>query len=224
MLGLFLRRMLAADVLHVTTPGRTLATYVKSSPPKTPTNRAKKWAPATVPVTKANGHLIVALEDESQSPLGTVPLSEAKQLAESKQLKLVIVDEACKPPRFRLMSGAELFKLQMQYKSAEGAQAAEEELAEAGKRPLKDKEVHLGLGIEDNDFEIKMRMLNEFYERGHSVSVEISGKLPKWKKVNGAAMLKELIERVAKATGGRARTVKSSESGATLHVASKYKK
>jgi translation initiation factor IF-3 len=135
---------------------------------KTPTNRAKKFSPTTVPVTKANAHLEIHLFDDKDSDLGKVRMSEAKQLAEKRELKLVITDESCSPPRFKLMSGAELFKLQMKTKESDADNAV---------KNLKEKEVDFNLGISDHDFDIKMKMVANFHERGHAVKIKVISKI-----------------------------------------------
>jgi translation initiation factor IF-3 len=140
---------------------------------KTPTNRAKTWQPSTVPVTRANQHLEVHLTDAANNvELGKVSLGEANRLAKERELRLVITDESTSPPRFQLMTGTELFKLQMTYKGQQ-----KDALKEPGQRVLKEKEVDLNLGIEDHDFDIKMKMVARFYEQGHPVKISIDSKV-----------------------------------------------
>jgi translation initiation factor IF-3 len=135
---------------------------------KTPTNRAKKFAPTTVPVTKANAHLEIHLFDEKDADLGKVKMSEAKRLAERGELKLAITDESCSPPKFKLMTGAELFKLQMKTKESDAANPV---------KNLREKEVDFNLGISDHDFDIKMKMVANFYERGHAVKLKVISRI-----------------------------------------------
>ena len=136
---------------------------------KTPTNRGKKFAPITVSVTKANQHLEVNLFDEKDVDLGRLSMAEAKKQAESRQFKLVITDESCSPPKFKLMSGQELYKLQMKFKEAESDSKEN--------KVLKEKEIDFNLGISDHDFEIKLKMISNFYEKGHPIKINIISKI-----------------------------------------------
>lgn len=81
---------------------------------KTPTNSHKVFRPTTVAVTKQNKHLEVDLSDENGQEIGKVRLAVADQMAKTKNLRLVIMNESTSPPKFRLLHGSDLVKLQMQ--------------------------------------------------------------------------------------------------------------
>ena len=133
---------------------------------KTPTNRHKKFWPTSVAVTKQNEHLEVDLTDEIGKELGKMTLREAGNLAKSKELRLIIVDESTSPVKFKLVDGKDLVKMQMKAKE-EGAN--KEGL-------LKVKEIQINLGIAENDFETKTKMANSFLEKGHDVNILIKAK------------------------------------------------
>lgn len=134
---------------------------------KTPTNRQKIFRPTSVPVTKQNQHLEIDLSDENGKELGRVSMKEASELAKSRNLRLAIVDESTSPPKFRLLEGKELARLQMQAKQ-DGA---------TGKEVVhKMKEVQINLGIADHDLEIKTKMANNFLEKGHDVNILIKSR------------------------------------------------
>lgn len=134
---------------------------------KTPTNRHKVFRPTTVSVTKQNQHLMVDLSDENEIELGKVNLQEANEMAKSKNLRLVLVDESASPPKFRLMHGSDLVKLQMQ---------AKHDGVEDENHHLRTKEIQFNLGISDHDLEIKAKMGNNFVEKGHDLIIHIKSK------------------------------------------------
>ncbi len=139
---------------------------------KTPTNSHKTFRPTTVPVTKANQHLEIELFDENNADLGKMSMQAANERRlKNPVLKLVIIDEKTSPPKFKLMTGSELFQLQMT--SRENSRT-EKELND---KPLKQKEIDLNLGISDHDLEIKLKMAQNFYEKGHSIKIVLSSKI-----------------------------------------------
>ena len=134
---------------------------------KTPINRAKAFSPTTVNVGKGNKHLLVNLFDEIDNDLGKISLDEANELAKIKELKLVIVDEECSPVKFKLMNGNSLYKLQREYRETNKDFVKE----------AKEKEVRFKLGIDENDFAIKKKMIQQFYEKGYSVKIIIKSQI-----------------------------------------------
>jgi translation initiation factor IF-3 len=136
---------------------------------KTPFNRGKVFSPTTINVGKGIKHLIVNLFDETDRNLGNVSLEAADKLAHEKELKLVIVDEACSPVKFKLMNGADLYALQLKFREDN------KEAVKVAKR----KEVVFRLGIEDNDFDIKLKMIQQFYEKGNIVDILVKSQINK---------------------------------------------
>ncbi len=98
--------------------------------------------------------------------------SQAQDKANRSELKLVIIDEVSSPPKFQLMTGQELFKLQMKLKENEKI-----EKAAYVNKVLKEKEIDFNLGISDHDFETKLKMMNNFYEKGHPIRIKVASKI-----------------------------------------------
>lgn len=159
---LLARPSLHSSLLH--------SSAVQQAEYKTPTNRHKIFRPMSVAVTKQNQHLEIDLSDENGKELGRVSLKEASELAKSRSLRLAIVDESTSPPKFRLLQGKELARLQMQAKQ-DGATDKE-----GGGVVHKMKEVQINLGIADHDLEIKTKMANNFLEKGHDVNILIKSR------------------------------------------------
>lgn len=134
---------------------------------KTPVNRPKMFTPSTLPVTNANKHLKVNLFDDKDIDLGEMRLDKAKELADTKGLKLVITEDSTTPPKFKLMSGHDLYQLQMKFR---------ETLKDNVKEP-KLKEIDVNLGIDDHDLDIKVKMLKNFYDKGCTVKFKVSSKI-----------------------------------------------
>jgi translation initiation factor IF-3 len=151
-----------------------------SSEYKTPTNNSKTFKPSTIAVTNANKHLEINLFDQNDTFLGKMSMEKAKEMANKKELKLVVVDDKESPPKFKLMTGNQLYKSQMTTK-------------ETIKVP-KSKEIDINLGISDHDLDTKIKMLHNFHEKGHLVTIKIISKIIN-KKVNSWINL-ELILRV----------------------------
>lgn len=142
--------------------------YAENYKSPTPTNRAKIFRPMTVGVTKANQHLIIDLNDENDKELGHMSLEKANDLAESRQLKLVIIDEEPSPPKFKLMTGGELAKIQIKMKH---------EGRDLSNKVSKDKEININLGISDYDLEMKIKMAKNFHEKGHNVLIAVKSQI-----------------------------------------------
>jgi translation initiation factor IF-3 len=134
---------------------------------KTPVNRPKAFRPSTLPVTNANKHLIINLIDEKDIDLGEIRLDKAKDIADSKELKLVIIDEVSSPPKFKLMNGNDLYQLQIKYR---------DDYKENVKEP-KTKEIEVNLGIDDHDLDIKLKMLKNFFEKGYSIKFKVTSRI-----------------------------------------------
>jgi translation initiation factor IF-3 len=134
---------------------------------KTPANSHKVFRPSTIAVTNANKHLIVNLFDQSNTDLGKMSMEKAKELSLKGDLKLVIIDESTKPPKFKLMNGNELYQLQLKHRDEKRAEK------ETGNKFLKEKEVDINLGISDHDLDVKVKMIHNFYEKGNPIKIKI---------------------------------------------------
>jgi len=130
---------------------------------KTPTNNSKTFKPTTIAVTNANKHLMINVFDQKDTFLGKMSMEKAKEMANKSELKLVIVDDTESPPKFKLMTGNQLYKAQMNTK-------------DAVKVP-KNKEIDINLGISDHDLETKIKMLHNFHEKGHFVTIKLISKI-----------------------------------------------
>lgn len=138
---------------------------------KTPTNRTKVFKPSTVAVTNANKHLVIEVFDHDDKDLGKMSMEKAKELADKSELKLVITDESCSPPKFKLMTGNELYKLQVKTRHDHKLDK------ESANKVTKSKEIDINLGISDHDLEIKLKMAHNFYEKGHPITIKILSKI-----------------------------------------------
>jgi translation initiation factor IF-3 len=134
---------------------------------KTPVNRTKTFSPTTIAVTNANKHLIIDLFDENNVNLGQMRLDKAKELADGKNLKLVITEETSAPPKFALMNGHSLYQLQMKYREANKDNVKEQKF----------KEIEVNLGIDDHDLDIKIKMLKNFFEKGDLIKFKVLSKI-----------------------------------------------
>lgn len=133
---------------------------------KTPTNSHKIFRPTSLAVTKQNQHLEIDLTDEIGKELGKMTLKEAGQLAKSRNLRLVIVNETTSPVKFKLVDGKDLVKMQMKAKEEGASKEVSHKL----------KEVQINLGIAENDLATKIKMANNFLEKGHDVNILLKSK------------------------------------------------
>ena len=123
------------------------------------------FEPSTVYMSNANKHLTIVLFDENDQNLGNMSFEKANLVANNKTKKLVQINENS-PPEFKLMTGHELHQLQMAVKEKKKA-----------KKIIKDKEVQMNLGIEEHDLDIKVKMIKNFYEKGHLIKIEIQSRI-----------------------------------------------
>lgn len=135
---------------------------------KTPLNSKKRFEPTTVAVTKANKHLDVELIDDKDNSKGKVNIAAAKEMADKLQLKLVCIDEKSSPPKFKMLSGKELHKLQMDIKE-KNREKKEKGLL----KNVKEKEIDLNLGIGDHDLANKLKITESLFNKGHIVKIKV---------------------------------------------------
>lgn len=85
-------------------------------------------------------------------------LSDAKALAESQSLDLVLINEFSKPPIVKIMN-------------------YEKFIYEAGKKPnnksLELKEIKIGPNTSENDLGYRIKQMSEFLEKGHKVKISM---------------------------------------------------
>ena len=105
----------------------------------------------------------VQLIDAEGLNRGVVNLAEALQLAEEAELDLVEIVPNASPPVCKILDyGKHRF-------------AEQKKVAEARKRQkvVEIKEIKLRPGIDDHDYEVKMRAVRRFFEEGDKVKVTL---------------------------------------------------
>ena len=103
----------------------------------------------------------VRLIDDTGKQLGIFPVREAIQMARDKGLDLVEVAPNAVPPVCKILDYGK-FKYEAQKK----ANAARKK-----QRVIEVKEIKMRPGIDDNDYNIKMRKVREFLDEGDKVKV-----------------------------------------------------
>ena len=105
----------------------------------------------------------VRLIDSNGDQLGVKSRQEALEIATTRNLDLVLVAPNAKPPVCRIMDyGKYRFEQQKKEKEARKKQ-----------KVINVKEVRLSPGIEDHDFNTKLRNARKFLEKGDKVKVSI---------------------------------------------------
>ena len=105
----------------------------------------------------------VRLIDSNGDQLGVKSRQEALEIAATRNLDLVLVAPNAKPPVCRIMDyGKYRFEQQKKEKEARKKQ-----------KVINIKEVRLSPGIEDHDFNTKLRNARKFLEKGDMVKVSI---------------------------------------------------
>jgi translation initiation factor IF-3 len=103
----------------------------------------------------------IRLIDDEGNQVGIVALEEARQRAEEKSLDLVEVAPDARPPVVRMMDYGK-FK----YEEARAARDARKK-----QHTIQVKEVKFRPGIEEHDYEFKMRHARRFLEEGNKVKL-----------------------------------------------------
>ncbi len=105
----------------------------------------------------------VRLIDSNGDQLGVKSRQEALEIAQTRNLDLVLVAPNAKPPVCRIMDyGKYRFEQQKKEKEARKKQ-----------KVINVKEVRLSPGIEDHDFNTKLRNARKFLEKGDKVKASI---------------------------------------------------
>ncbi|MCT2537202.1 translation initiation factor IF-3 [Aquibacillus koreensis] len=105
----------------------------------------------------------VRLIDSNGDQLGVKSRQEALEIAQTRELDLVLVAPTAKPPVCRIMDYGK-FRFEQQKKEKE---------ARKKQKIINVKEVRLSPGIEDHDFNTKLRNARKFLEKGDKVKVSI---------------------------------------------------
>jgi translation initiation factor IF-3 len=105
----------------------------------------------------------VRLIDSNGDQLGVKSRQEALEIAQTRNLDLVLVAPNAKPPVCRIMDYGK-FRFEQQKKEKE---------ARKKQKIINVKEVRLSPGIEEHDFNTKLRNARKFLEKGDKVKVSI---------------------------------------------------
>ena len=105
----------------------------------------------------------VLLIDHEGTKRGIVPTPDAISLAEEVGLDLVEVAATANPPVCKLLDFGK-FKYQEQKKANE---------ARKKQKVIEIKEIKMRPGIDDNDYDVKMRAMRRFLEEGDKVKVTL---------------------------------------------------
>lgn len=105
----------------------------------------------------------VRLIDENKKQVGIIPLKEALEIAEGKELDLVEISPKTDPPVCRILDyGKYLYSLR---KKAHEAQKLQ--------RKIQIKEIKFTPAIGVHDIEVKVKKIKEFLKEGNKVKVTI---------------------------------------------------
>ncbi len=125
----------------------------------------------------------VLVIDEQGEKRGVLPLEEALALAEEAGLDLVEVAPNSKPPVCKILDYGK-FKYQAQKKAAE---------ARKKQKTVEVKEIKMRPTIDTHDYEVKMKALRKFLDKGDKVKVTIRFRGRELAHTN---LGRELLERV----------------------------
>ena len=105
----------------------------------------------------------VRLIDETGQNVGVVSKIDALARAEEAGLDLVGVSRDAEPPVCKILASGK-FKYQEQKKAAE---------ARKHQKTVEIKEIKMRPGIDDHDYDVKMRAMKRFFEEGDKVKVTL---------------------------------------------------
>ena len=128
----------------------------------------------------------VRLIDETGAQLGIVPTRQALDMAKEKGLDLVEVAGDARPPVCKILDYGKL-----KYIKKKKEQEAKKKATQ-----MSVKEVQLRPRIEEHDFNVKLRRMEEFLQRGDKVKVVLlfRGREMAYAKKTGEEMMGKLIE------------------------------
>lgn len=101
------------------------------------------------------------LIDETGENRGETPLAEALQVAVDAGLDLVEISPNAEPPVCKVMDYGK-FKFEAQKKAAE---------AKKKQKTVEVKEIKMRPGIDQHDFDVKLRSMRKFFDAGDKVKV-----------------------------------------------------
>jgi translation initiation factor IF-3 len=101
--------------------------------------------------------------DENGEQLGVISISKALELAEQAALDLVEVAPSADPPVCKILDYGK-YKYEAQKKKSE---------AKKKQKVIDVKEIKMRPGIDDHDYQVKMRNMRRFLEDGDKVKVTI---------------------------------------------------
>jgi len=105
----------------------------------------------------------VRLIDEDGTPLGIVPIKDAQRIANQKSLDLAKIAPQAVPPVCKIMDyGKYTFELNKKEKESKKNQ-----------KVVSIKEVRMNIGIEEHDFNVKLRNGIKFLQDGDKVKVTV---------------------------------------------------
>ena len=105
----------------------------------------------------------VQLIDAEGKNHGVVPIATAQQLADDSSLDLVEIVPNAEPPVCKILDFGR-FRFNEQKKGAE---------ARKKQKVVEIKEIKLRPGIDDHDYEVKMRSVRRFFDEGDKVKVTL---------------------------------------------------
>jgi translation initiation factor IF-3 len=105
----------------------------------------------------------VRLIDENGENVGVVPTIEARQRAHDNGLDLVEISPDANPPVVKILDFGK-YKYELQKKAAE---------ARKNQKVVELKEIKVRPGIDDHDYEVKMRSIKRFFEEGDKVKITL---------------------------------------------------
>ena len=125
------------------------------------------------PTPQKDGHRInrdirvreVQLIDQDGQNRGVIGAPEALQMAEEAGLDLVEIVPNASPPVCKILDYGK-FRFLEQKKAAE---------ARKKQKIVEVKEIKLRPGIDDHDYDVKMRAMRRFFEEGDKVKVKLMG-------------------------------------------------
>lgn len=105
----------------------------------------------------------VRLIDENGENVGVMPTIDARVRANDVGLDLVEISPDANPPVCKILDFGK-YKFQLQKKAAE---------ARKHQKVVELKEIKMRPGIDDHDYEVKMRSIHRFFEEGDKVKITL---------------------------------------------------
>lgn len=139
----------------------------------------------------------VRVLDSDGTQLGVISTKEALKIASEKNLDLVNIAPQATPPACRIMDyGKYLFELNKKEKEAKKKQ-----------KVVNLKEIRVSTGIEEHDFNVKLKHLLQFLKDGDKVKITVRFK---GREVNHPKLGDEVLDKFTEAIGESANIEKRS--------------